>query len=316
MNSEFRNQFITRIVWVLRFVFRRHSYNIINNICKFLPVESYQQIAVAIMEVSGPEEAKVFISRLFSDGKTLEKMTRVRKINQHNRNLIPKTLVDPRVKKIILHRVVSTFEKHGVKSFICFGTLLGLVRDNEFMEHDTDLDIGIFYNDHNCELIKQILENNGFEITYIENDPWPCRIIARITELSLNYKIDIVFFRYESDRLLTYSRIYNHILIRERHPFSLKKTEFTGISVWIPDSSERFLDENYGNWIQKADFYHYIFSSACTDMTDAIVNYYLAETILKFTINGSEKLIHLLLIAKKNYGDELVWGPIVRYSEK
>ena len=35
-----------------------------------------------------------------------------------------------------LELVVKVFEQHGVRAILCYGGLLGMVRDGDFLEHD------------------------------------------------------------------------------------------------------------------------------------------------------------------------------------
>ena len=42
-----------------------------------------------------------------------------------------------------LELVVKVFEQHGVRAILCYGGLLGMVRDGDFLEHDDDLDLAI-----------------------------------------------------------------------------------------------------------------------------------------------------------------------------
>jgi len=53
------------------------------------------------------------------------------------------------------------------KWFICFGTLLGLIRDKGIIEGDTDIDIGIFQEDINEKQIFSIMERYDYKCTKI-----------------------------------------------------------------------------------------------------------------------------------------------------
>ena len=51
-----------------------------------------------------------------------------------------------------LKKVVSILEKYDIDYWLEFGTLLGLVREGRFIEHDSDIDIGV----KNLEKIKKL----------------------------------------------------------------------------------------------------------------------------------------------------------------
>jgi hypothetical protein len=304
---------IQSISFIIRIVYLNlpgQTIRVLIFISRWIPLVLLQSTAIELMKIAGPDLAAKWISSLFDNPKTLRKLAQTRTVNQRIKQESNVSPIDPDVKKIILHRTISALESNGVRPFLCFGTLLGLVREHGFMVHDGDLDIGVFYDETSCSGVKEILEKQGFDILHFDQDPWPCRIIARITKLSLNFKIDIVFFKSDGDKLLTFSRIHDHLLIRRRNAFTLEMAKFLDIPVWIPSHPERFLDENYGNWTSKSDFHHYIFKSPLTDLNDPMVRYFLAETILKLTLKGSEDLPFYLNFADKCYPGDSIWTPM------
>ncbi len=57
-----------------------------------------------------------------------------------------------------LHEILNIIEKSGHKGFVIAGTLLGFIRDGQILEHDKDVDIGIFIDDYNTiyKLVSEI----------------------------------------------------------------------------------------------------------------------------------------------------------------
>lgn len=45
----------------------------------------------------------------------------------------------------MLYHIVSIFDKHNITYFAVDGTLLGLIRNNDVIPYDTDVDLGILY---------------------------------------------------------------------------------------------------------------------------------------------------------------------------
>lgn len=218
-----------------------------------------------------------------------------------------------RYQKVVLHRAILALEHAGMRPFLCFGTLLGLVREGGFITNDSDIDIGLFYNETTCEAVKSAFEAAGFTIKVFEADPWPCTIKVNLPDLNPKITVDVVFFKPEAGNLLTYIRIPGRTLIRRREMFDLERTDFDGIPVWVPDPPEGFLRENYGNWKQKSSFHHPVLTSPLTDFGDSMVRTYLATLLLKLTIDGNHNLIHLVDLAKKKYPADEAWLPILSW---
>ena len=55
----------------------------------------------------------------------------------------------------------------GVKPFLVYGTLLGFVRENDFLPHDNDIDLGLLDDDFQKKhLIKEILSKKGYRLRF------------------------------------------------------------------------------------------------------------------------------------------------------
>ena len=64
--------------------------------------------------------------------------------------------------KHIFQEVISLYESEGIEIWPEFGTLLGIIRDKNFIKHDLDLDFGIFGNKVTSEKIRDIMLGHGF----------------------------------------------------------------------------------------------------------------------------------------------------------
>ncbi len=62
----------------------------------------------------------------------------------------------------ILVKVDGVFKELNIKYWLDFGTLLGAVRNNDFLQHDNDLDFGVYLNDYTPNLEK-IFIKHGFK---------------------------------------------------------------------------------------------------------------------------------------------------------
>jgi len=59
-----------------------------------------------------------------------------------------------------LHNVSSLLENCGVEYFADSGTLLGLIRDGDFIAWDNDIDIGLVYEPSTYDLLLKVLKKN------------------------------------------------------------------------------------------------------------------------------------------------------------
>lgn len=134
-----------------------------------------------IRETYGQKHLKKVILSLIKKNRIVEKTSRY-----IYRNTIGKTSVWLRRKRLkkygltILTKIDNIFKELNKDYWIDFGTLLGAYRDKDFIDHDTDIDIGMFLKDYDNMLdlifakygFKKIREINiddglyGKEITY------------------------------------------------------------------------------------------------------------------------------------------------------
>jgi len=157
---------------------------------------------------------------------------------------------------LTLKKINAICQASDIPYFVMAGTLLGIIRENEFLLHDDDIDIGIL-DDKYADKIKNLLLNEGFNFygQFGKKDE------------SLQYRffyshiqIDI-FFYYEKNKQYymtsfdnkgnTYKYYWNK--------FQIDKLNFKNISINIPSNPEQFLETQYGtDWCIPKKDYDYI----------------------------------------------------------
>lgn len=122
---------------------------------------------------------------------------------------------------------------------LIFGSLLGVIRDGDFIDWDSDADIACFSKDHTkfLEAVK-MLEARGFTIPNRNECPLHDTFLIRNSE-----KIDIWWFdkiddEYIYDNNIRYPQKYFDDLITKR---------FLGVDWVIPNNPESFLTFTYGD---------------------------------------------------------------------
>lgn len=208
-----------------------------------------------------------------------------------------------------LSRVLADLEASGARPFLCFGVLLGFMREGDFMQHDADLDIGILLQEHNCTQIYTMLKSCGYYIENHQPDPWPCRL--KVTVPGTQIPVDIIFFNPAGGKLQTFAECFGHVLIRNRTAFALRRAEFQGITAWIPEDPDGFLTENYQDWRQKSEYHHWVLTSPLTDFNQPVVEYCLTRELAYNLYRYRMHTVgHLLAIAKRKYPQSTFWQGI------
>ena len=151
-------------------------------------------------------------------------------------------------------KIIYNSQLNKYDLWLDFGTLLGFYRENDFINHDLDMDFGIIINDYDDFLEKEkYLIKKGFSRTkefYYKN---------RLVELSYSYKglnVDFIVYRrkadvIESDTIFfmtnalgkpTRYEVYNYNL-----PFSeLEEHNFKAVEIKIPNNTREYLSKLYG----------------------------------------------------------------------
>lgn len=160
-----------------------------------------------------------------------------------------------------LERTKKALDNINVEFWLDYGTLLGAVREKDFIEHDLDLDIGMFYKDRSDEVVKALSREGLKKVREFRAD-------GKVVEETYTFKgadIDIFYYFYDEKQLWCYYFYYNNIkdinsIDRDDKIYTLgwkgKKTTFTNrglsklkfkeIEYTVPNETEKYLIENYG----------------------------------------------------------------------
>jgi len=158
-----------------------------------------------------------------------------------------------------LEKLESAFSRHDILFWLEFGTLLGAIRENNFIKHDLDIDIGLFL-DNDTLLIEEIMIDSGFvKVQQIEIEDGTYGM-----EQSYLYKgvtIDLFYFtkRESSIYCHVFTTLYDESwsntksnnlgLIPYEHDFpykGFKYIEFLGMKVRVPLNEHEHLIAQYG----------------------------------------------------------------------
>lgn len=149
--------------------------------------------------------------------------------------------------------LITLLNDNNIKNwFVCYGTLLGLVRENSCIDNDDDIDIII--EKGNYDIIKKILIDNNFKLDYNFgiNDS---KYIIKTHATSDYSSIDIYFGDYNNKNV---KDLWNKLTIKDCFLDTDNKTfiekKWNGQNIFFPNNYERILFNRYGNeWKIKKD---------------------------------------------------------------
>lgn len=157
-------------------------------------------------------------------------------------------MIDKEIASENLSLLQSLFDKNGIRFQLAFGTLLGAVRERDFISHDEDIDLALLDEDRDRFIeILPYLESYGFKL---------CRYDRRdlFSLIRKGEYIDLYFYRRWKDGLMYCSGWIN----LEKHITNSTVIEFKGNSYNVPENWEEYLIGEYGSdWRTPVKFNNY-----------------------------------------------------------
>ena len=157
-----------------------------------------------------------------------------------------------------LRDILDALEGAGIQAFCDFGTLLGVVRERNFIPFDTDIDISALESDDfSWEKVEALLLARGMrkecsfsydgkttEQRYLFPDGLPIDIFL-LEPIDENFVANYEYFK---DRTMNYPDDSQCSVRKCPNPRikGLKRTEFLGFQIWIPEDPEKRLESVYG----------------------------------------------------------------------
>jgi len=151
----------------------------------------------------------------------------------------------------------------GVPFWLTCGTLLGYARENDFINHDTDIDLGIFIKDWNAAIISNVIEA-GFELyhEFGTNDKG-----LEYSFIKDGVKVDLFFFYEDMDKGYHWMAVHGgkgmKSMCKYNFPWLVMfdEIEFKGEHFRIPSNYEPYLKAQYGpDWNVPMKHWHYFYS--------------------------------------------------------
>ena len=112
-------------------------------------------------------------------------------------------VTDTNVEKVIqlLADTKKLLDKNNINFWLMYGTLLGFVRNKQFIPWDHDIDISAWYNDYDkIKNLKDEFKKIGYEMTFQEGEGSPVTIYPSKEDAeSHSFHLDILFWIKDKD---------------------------------------------------------------------------------------------------------------------
>jgi tetratricopeptide (TPR) repeat protein len=181
----------------------------------------------------------------------------------------PQTL-DRKLARQALLDLKKVLDGAGVEFFLRSGTLLGCMREGNFLEHDKDIDIGVFETVDKNTLLGLITASEYF------TQPADPHAEQNTVSFSVQHRnttgFDIYFYRDTGDHYTTDCFIPGRAYTKTFTRFSLKPVKFIGTSFLAPDNPDLYLTELYGNWKEPDHYFDSMISSRNLDAGNETVS--------------------------------------------
>ena len=162
-----------------------------------------------------------------------------------------------------LKEMTDAIKSLELRYFLTDGTLLGAMREKDFIGHDLDIDFGVFAEEIDIEKLRVLrgeLESAGFELVHSYGD-FINNYQLTFQKRSIN--VDLFFYREFEDKYIFHAfwngkpitYFYKKDIIG-----GLSEMEFLGDIYSAPEIPEKLLEAKYGEWKKQETKWDWAFS--------------------------------------------------------
>ena len=143
----------------------------------------------------------------------------------------------------VLGVLVKALDRHfSGQYFIAEGTLLGCIRDDDFITRDNDIDIGLWADAYDPVLIEDMLAA-GFTLDALRGAP-DAGMQIKFSQDAI--PVDMFLIHRETDHFWFVIHPACGSLLSTLPVFDLTPHRFKGVDVMIPTDAETYLEHTYG----------------------------------------------------------------------
>ncbi|MFO0955379.1 MAG: LicD family protein [Candidatus Saccharibacteria bacterium] len=190
---------------------------------------------------------------------------------------------------MLLRDVAAVLEKYQCTHWLSDGTLLGTMRENDFIAHDDDVDLGVWAADFDIRVIHELINRYGCRIVRLQGTPDDGMIIS-VQRLTVHLDMFFYYPLAKSEKGHPSAKIYHSIYFLEK-PYNtsnkarryncvypdfkpLVRRSFKGHEFWVPENAKQHLVAAYGkdwrkpqpNWDTEKDQPNLVRHGTASDM--------------------------------------------------
>ena len=136
---------------------------------------------------------------------------------------------------ILYTEIMKILSKRNIKIILFYGTLLGYIREKDFINNDDDIDVLI--NRKDLPILKKLIKDSN--IKYINHRNY-------LIQLFYNNIGPFDIYIYDDRKYDILIKFDGWSLYYRKYIFHLKPIKFKGFHVYIPKNSHIILKQNYG----------------------------------------------------------------------
>ncbi len=166
---------------------------------------------------------------------------------------------------MLLVDVTAVLDKYKCTHWLSDGTLLGAIRDNNFMAQDDDLDLGVWAADFDIRVIHELIEKFSCVLLRLQGKPDDGMLIT-VGRAGIHLDMFFYYPYKKSAKNKDATKIYSSFYTLEKpyntsnkakrydfiypHYKSLIRYAFLGHEFWVPKNAEEYLVTEYGpEWV-------------------------------------------------------------------
>ena len=180
-----------------------------------------------------------------------------------------------------IHCLQNLFTEIGCKFFFDMGTLLGIPRDGQLLQHDIDIDVAVFVESEEQKLtIRDMIVSHGNDILYsysvdgigiVEESYVHSGIKFDINYYTREQGVDICYLMYCDPEKVYESKDELSVVRLECSSIEeIIQIDFNGAPINVPNDSKSYLEQRYGKTWTIPDKNYVYWKGPSTHPTDKI----------------------------------------------